>query len=162
MKSACRRALLLTVSISVQLATAARAYGPLGHEIVGGIADERLANPPTATKVRMLLDGAEYCDAQGRVADPDRDKSALPDEGGNTFTLELSDEPPRGRGVHKKKLHGFWDYDAVNALFPEMPGTLRKSAIQAQIAPLTKQLVHEMETHEPKNWRMTANMDIEK
>ena len=57
MKSACRRALLLTVSISVQLATAARAYGPLGHEIVGGIADERLANTPTATKVRMLLDG---------------------------------------------------------------------------------------------------------
>jgi len=294
MKSACRRALLLTVSISVQLATAARAYGPLGHEIVGGIADERLANTPTATKVRMLLDGltlekaaviadeikgwdkkgvddprsfrysayrkidkqlcdfwranppmhdtnpsapshhwfhytdvpvtppqryrdgnagrsrwdivhmipycvevlrgrvpeqnerkitkgvalillahyvadihqplhvgAEYFDAQGRVADPDRDKSALPDEGGNTFTLELSDEPPRGRGVHKKKLHGFWDYDAVNALFPEVPGTLRKSEIQAQIAPLTKQLVHEMATHEPKNWRMPANMDIE-
>src|SRR5439155_21490099 len=57
MKSACRRALLLTVSISVQLTTAARAYGPLGHEIVGGIADERLANTPTATKVRALLDG---------------------------------------------------------------------------------------------------------
>src|SRR5438876_284402 len=105
--------------------------------------------------------GAEYFDAQGRVADPDRDKSALPDEGGNTFTLELSDEPPRGRGVHKKKLHGFWDYDAVNALFPEVPGTLRKSEIQAQIAPLRKQLVHEMATHEPKNWRMPANMDIE-
>jgi len=294
MKSACRRALLLTVSISVQLATAARAYGPLGHEIVGGIADERLANTPTATKVRMLLDGltlekaaviadeikgwdkkgvddprsfrysayrkidkqlrdfwranppmhdtnpsapshhwfhytdvpvtppqryrdgnagrsrwdivhmipycvevlrgrvpeqnerkitkavalillahyvadihqplhvgAEYFDAQGRVADPDRDKSALPDEGGNTFTLELSDEPPRGRGVHKKKLHGFWDYDAVNALFPDVPGTLRKGQIQEQIAPLKKQLVHEMATHEPKNWRMPANMDIE-
>ena len=294
MKSACRRALLLTVSISVQLATAARAYGPLGHEIVGGIADERLANTPTATKVRMLLDGltlekaaviadeikgwdkkgvddprsfrysayrkidkqlrdfwranppmhdtnpsapshhwfhytdvpvtppqryrdgnagrsrwdivhmipycvevlrgrvseqnerkitkavalillahyvadihqplhvgAEHFNAQGRVADPDRDKSALPDEGGNTFTLELSDESPRGRGVHKKKLHGFWDYDAVNTLLPEVPGTLRKSEIQAQIAPLKKQLVHEMATHEPKNWRMPANMDIE-
>src|SRR2546430_17375956 len=57
MKSACRRALLLTVSISVQLTTAARAYGPLGHEIVGGIADERLANTPTAAKIRALLDG---------------------------------------------------------------------------------------------------------
>ncbi len=61
--------------------------------------------------------GAEYFDQQGRVADPDKDKSALGDEGGNTFTLELSDEPPRRRGIHKKKLHGFWDYDAVNALF---------------------------------------------
>ncbi len=68
--------------------------------------------------------GAEYFDAQGRIADPDKDKSALADEGGNTFTLELSDEPPRGRGIRKKKLHGFWDYDTVNALFAEAPGTL--------------------------------------
>ncbi len=43
--------------------------------------------------------GAEYFDQQGQVADPDKDKSALGDEGGNTFTLELSDEPPRRRGV---------------------------------------------------------------
>src|ERR1041384_7391584 len=33
------------------------AYGPLGHEIVGAIADERLANTPTAAKVGALLDG---------------------------------------------------------------------------------------------------------
>ncbi len=104
--------------------------------------------------------GAEYFDAQGRIADPDKDKSALADEGGNTFTLELSDEPPRGRGIRKKKLHGFWDYDTVNALFAEAPGTLRKSELQAQIEPLKTQLVHEMATHEPLNWRMPASMDI--
>src|SRR5215471_14268984 len=33
------------------------AYSPLGDEIVGAIADERLANTPTATKVYALLDG---------------------------------------------------------------------------------------------------------
>src|SRR5215472_7382382 len=33
------------------------AYGPLGHEIVGAIADERLTNTPTAAKVYALLDG---------------------------------------------------------------------------------------------------------
>src|SRR5919197_2804548 len=33
------------------------AYGPLGHEIVGAIADERLANTPTAAKLYSLLDG---------------------------------------------------------------------------------------------------------
>src|SRR5437899_9255553 len=33
------------------------AYGPLGHQIVGAIADERLANTPTAAKVDALLDG---------------------------------------------------------------------------------------------------------
>src|SRR5256886_7669964 len=287
------RSLLLPSILAALQFPAAQAYSPLGHEIVGAIADERLANTPTATKIRTLLDGlslekaaviadeikgwdkkgadnpkafhyfahpkidrqlrdfwranqpthdansampshhwfhyvdvpvvrmekyadgkagrskwdivhmipyclevlrgqvpeqnerkitkpvalillahyvadihqplhvgAEYFDTQGRIADPDKDKSALADEGGNTFTLELSDEPQGRRGVHKKKLHGFWDYDAVNTLFPEVPGTLRKSEIQAQIAPLKKQLVHEMATHEPKNWRMPANMDI--
>ena len=293
MKSACRRALLLTIFISVQLATAVEAYGPLGHEIVGGIADERLANTPTAMKVRTLLDGltlekaaviadeikgwdkkgvddpkafrysahrkidqqlrdfwranqpthdinlampshhwfhytdvpvvpvqkyrdgnagrskwdivhmipycvdvlrgrvpehnerkitkpvalillahyvadihqplhvgTEYFDAQGRPADPDKDTFALGDEGGNTFTLELSDEPPRRRGMHKKNLHGFWDYDAVNALFPEVASTLRKSELQVQIEPFKKELVHEMAMQEPKNWRMPSNIDI--
>lgn len=33
------------------------AYGPLGHKIVGAIADERLAKTPTAQKVYAFLDG---------------------------------------------------------------------------------------------------------
>lgn len=32
-------------------------YGPIGHEIVGGIADELLAKKPTGAKVSALLDG---------------------------------------------------------------------------------------------------------
>src|SRR5438034_7885927 len=293
MKSACGRALLLTILSSVRLAPVVQAYGPLGHEIVGGIADERLANTPTAIKVRTLLDGlplakagliadeikgcdnkvvddprsfhysahlnidrqlrdfwlanqpthdlnpaapshhwfhytdvpvvpvqkyrdgsagrskwdivhmipycvdvlrgrvpeqnerkitkpvalillahyvadihqplhvgAEYFDAQGRPADPDKDRFALGDEGGNTFTLELSDEPPRRRGIRKKNFHALWDYDAVNALFPEVPSTLPKSESQSQIEPLKKQLVHEMATKEPRNWRMPPNVSL--
>jgi hypothetical protein len=105
--------------------------------------------------------GAEYFDAQGRPTDPDKDKSALGDEGGNTFTLELSDEPPRRRGIRKKKFHGFWDYDAVNALFPQVPGKLPKEEFQAQIEPLKKQLVHEMATHEPRKWRMPSGVAID-
>src|SRR4051794_20951521 len=38
--------------------------------------------------------GAEYFDEQGRPTDPQKDQSALADEGGNTITLELADEPP--------------------------------------------------------------------
>src|SRR6266480_5137184 len=106
--------------------------------------------------------GAEYFGAQGRVADPDKDSSCLPDEGGNTFTLELSDEPPRRRGMHKKTLHSFWDYDAVNALFPGVPNTLRKGELQEQIELLKKQLVYEMAADEPKNWRMPANLEVRK
>ena len=294
MKSAARRSLLLAISAILSSTTAAQAYGPLGHEIVGAIVDERLAGTPMAAKIAVLLDGfslekaaviadeikgwdkkgvddprsfhysahrkidrqlrdfwranqpthdlnstapshhwfhytdvpvvppqkyrdgtagrskwdivhmipycvqilqgilpeqnerkitkpvalillahyvadihqplhvgAEYFDAQGRVADPDKDKSALADEGGNTFTLELSDEPPRGRGMHKKKFHGFWDYDAVNTLFPRVPGTLGKSELQALIEPLKKELVHEMATHEPRNWRMPPSVPVD-
>jgi hypothetical protein len=105
--------------------------------------------------------GAEYFDQQGRPTDPDKDKSALPDEGGNTLTLELSDEAPRRRGIRKKKFHGFWDYDAVNALFPQVPTTLPKKELEAQIDPLKHQLVHDMATHEPRNWQMPSNLPID-
>jgi hypothetical protein len=104
--------------------------------------------------------GTEYFDQQGRVLDPDKDKSALGDEGGNTFTLELSDEPRRRRGIHKKKLHGFWDNDAVNALFLPGPGAPRKGELQAFIEPHKRELVHEMATHEPNNWRMPPNVAV--
>src|SRR5205809_5270129 len=293
MKSATCRSWFLAISAVIWFAIAAQAYGPLGHEIVGAIADERLANTRTAAKVSALLDGltlekaavipdeikgwdkngvddpksfhysthrnidkqlrdfwranqpthdlnstapshhwfhytdvpvvppqryregtagrsrwdivhiipfcvqvlqgrvpeqndrkitkpvalillahyvadmhqplhvgAEYFDTQGRIADPDKNQSALGDEGGNTFTLELSDEPPRTRGIRKKKFHAFWDYDAVNALFPQLPIKVRKREIQAQITPLKKQLVRELATHEPENWRMSANIDV--
>ena len=56
MKFGLRRT-LLTILLTVRFAIVAHAYGPLGHEIVGAIADERLANTPTATKIRALLDG---------------------------------------------------------------------------------------------------------
>jgi S1/P1 nuclease len=105
--------------------------------------------------------GAEYFDQKGQVTDPDKNKAALGDEGGNTFTLELRDEPPRRRGVHKKKFHGFWDYDAVNALFPQAPATIPKSALQAQIEPVKKELVREMATHEPKNWQMPSSVAVD-
>src|SRR5215467_5258911 len=105
--------------------------------------------------------GAQYFDRDGRPTDPDKDKSALADEGGNTFTLQLSDEPPRHRGIRKKKFHGFWDYDAVNALFPQVPATLRKKELEAQIEPLKKDLVHDMATREPRNWQMPTNVSVD-
>ncbi len=285
---------ILVVAAVVGVHASVCAYGPLGHEIVGGIADQRLANTPTAAKIYLLLDGltleraaliadeikgwdkkgvddprsfhysshrnldrqlrdfwranqpthdinsaapshhwfhytdvpvippqryrdgsagrskwdivhmipycidvlqgrvpeqnerkitksvalillahyvadihqplhvgADYFDAQGRPADPDKNTSVLADEGGNTFTLELSDEPPRQRGVRKKKFHGFWDYDAVNALFPQEPQTLRKKELEAQIELLKKDLIHDMATREPPNWHMPANVSVD-
>src|SRR5207249_7366144 len=46
--------------------------------------------------------GAQYFDEQGRFAEPEKNKAALADEGGNTFTLELSDEPPRVAAFTRK------------------------------------------------------------
>ncbi|HTL79982.1 MAG TPA: S1/P1 nuclease [Candidatus Babeliales bacterium] len=105
--------------------------------------------------------GAAYFDLQGHTADPDKDKSALADEGGNTFTLALSDEPPRRRGIRKKKFHGFWDNDSVNALFPQVPVGLPKRELEAQIDPFKRQLVHEMATNEPNNWQMPSNVALD-
>jgi hypothetical protein len=56
MESALCPRLLLGIFIIVRFTVSAEAYGPLGHEIVGAIADERLATP-TAAKVYALLDG---------------------------------------------------------------------------------------------------------
>ena len=39
------------------LVSGASAYGPNGHQIVGAIADERLANTPAGNKIRGLLEG---------------------------------------------------------------------------------------------------------
>ena len=48
---------MLVASAVVAFRTSILGYGPLGHDIVGAIADERLANTPTAAKVNALLDG---------------------------------------------------------------------------------------------------------
>src|SRR5438094_10241103 len=290
MRFAPRHPLLVAIFLAVGFAAPLQAYAPLGHEIVGAIADERLANTPTAAKIRALLNGmtlekaavipdeikgwdkrgvddpksfhytadpkidsrlrdlwranqpnhdpnsampshhwfhytdvpvvqvekytegqagrsrwdvvhmipycievlqgrvseqnernitkpvaiillahyvadihqplhigAAYSDQQGNPTDPDKNKSALADEGGNTFTLELSDEPRRTRGIYEKTFHDFGDYDAVNALFQELPQRLKKNKLEVQIEPLKKRLVHQMPTHEPQNWRGPAN-----
>jgi|SRR5579884_250823 len=104
--------------------------------------------------------GAEYFAPGGRVVNPDKAAPALGDQGGNSFFLELSDEPPRKRGIHRKKLHGFWDYNAVNALFPELPAQLRKRELEILVEPLKKKLVHQLATEEPQNWQIPESIAI--
>src|SRR5207249_5599718 len=57
MRFAPRHPLLVAIFLAVGFAAPLQAYAPLGHEIVGAIADERLANAPTAAKVRALIGG---------------------------------------------------------------------------------------------------------
>src|SRR5881397_2487892 len=57
MRFALRHAMVVAIFLSIRFATPLQAYAPLGHEIVGAMADERLANTPTAAKIRALLNG---------------------------------------------------------------------------------------------------------
>jgi S1/P1 Nuclease len=52
-----KKLLAFTSWLLFALALSSRAYGPEGHKIIGGIADQRLANTPAGTKVSELLDG---------------------------------------------------------------------------------------------------------
>jgi hypothetical protein len=103
--------------------------------------------------------GAEYFDDSGHATDPDTAKPGMEDQGGNTLSLELRDDPPRGRGMHKKKLHGFWDMDAVSTLLPPIPPTAPKEEKYQETESAIKTLAHEMAGSEPKTWRMPAKMD---
>ncbi len=45
------------IASSLLLSGTAHAYGPIGHQTVGAIADLRLAGTPTGTKIAAMLDG---------------------------------------------------------------------------------------------------------
>ena len=49
--------MLVSLGAIVPFVCSSVAYGPTGHEIVGGIADKLLANTPTAARVNALIDG---------------------------------------------------------------------------------------------------------
>jgi hypothetical protein len=105
--------------------------------------------------------GANYFDVQGNPTDPEKNKSALADEGGNTFTLELSDEPPRGRGISQEEVPRVLGLRCGERAIPSGAGQIAEKELEAQIDPLKQQLVHEMATHEPHNWQMPSNVLIE-
>src|SRR5947208_7016580 len=54
--SSTRRRLLIAISIT-SIRASLFAYGPTGHEIVGGIADKLIANTPAAQEIYALTDG---------------------------------------------------------------------------------------------------------
>jgi hypothetical protein len=104
--------------------------------------------------------GAQYFDNSGHPIDPDKSKPYLADEGGNTFVLHLHDNPPARRGVHRKTFHGFWDFDAVDALLPQLPNTISKYARRKEMEAAKAELIHELATSEPKDWRTPSELDI--
>src|SRR5438874_11086813 len=84
---------ILVASAVVAFRTSILGYGPLGHDIVGAIADERLANTPTAAKVNALLDGIKL-EKAALIADEIKgwDKQAFDDT--------RSSQSPGHRNIH--------------------------------------------------------------
>ncbi len=76
------------------------AYGPLGHEILGAIADRKLAGTPTAEKIKTLLDGIPL-ERASLIADDIKswDKNGPDDRRGIHFPAHPEIE---------QQLHDFW------------------------------------------------------
>ncbi|MGI8819811.1 MAG: S1/P1 nuclease [Chthoniobacterales bacterium] len=105
--------------------------------------------------------GAEYFNGQGQPTDPDRDASALEDQGGNTITLELGAVAAEKLNVTQAKLHGFWDGKTVDLNLPILPKEMPKEERRAQTDAAMKALVRELATTEPKGWRLPPAVKLD-
>ena len=103
--------------------------------------------------------GAEFFDQQGNPADPEKNKTALEDQGGNTLTLQLATGAGPAKGGKRTKLHGFWDNNAVMALLPDLPDAMPKEERRARTDAAKKELVGQFAEREPKNWKLAPNVD---
>ena len=97
--TAIRRGFLIALSLAIQ--SPLFAYGPTGHEIVGGIADKLIANTPAAQKIYALTDGITL-ERASTIADEIRawDKNGVDDQ--NVFP-HYADHPKID-----KQLREFW------------------------------------------------------
>ena len=92
--------LQLAILIFFAVVSSSLGYGPLGHEIVGAIADRKLAGTPTAEKIKTLLDGI-LLERASLIADDIKswDKNGPDDRRGFHFP----DHP-----AIEQQLHDFW------------------------------------------------------
>ena len=106
--------------------------------------------------------GAQFFNAEGQPVDPDKDKAALEDQGGNTIMLHLSDAPSSGPGSRGRKFHVFWDLDTVDSQLPALPREMPKEERREKIDVAKKELSKSMTESEPKNWRLPETVDLKK
>lgn len=102
--------------------------------------------------------GAAYFDSQGHAINPDKGGEAIADEGGNTLTLHVRDQPEgNGRALN---LHGFWDNDAVMANFPSLAETLSKEERREKINATKRELVDRLANEKPGNWELSPSIAL--
>ncbi|MEP6956998.1 MAG: S1/P1 nuclease, partial [Chthoniobacterales bacterium] len=104
--------------------------------------------------------GAEYFSEQGEMVDPEKDPSALEDQGGNTIMLKLSAEASARLGVKEVKLHAFWDGKTVEMNLPPLSKEMPKDERRAKTKEAKKALVAELARQEPAGWRLPPEVKI--
>ena len=106
--------------------------------------------------------GAEYFDG-GHPANPDTDKNALSDQGGNTFTLMLTDPASTDPNAPRRrpKLHGFWDSGTVKLLMQEVGDEIKKANPSHAPDVTPTEFDHYLAAHEPANWQPAANLPVQ-
>jgi hypothetical protein len=116
------------------------AYGPRGHQLVGAIADRRVArNRALANKIRQLLHvGAEFFDENGDPFGPTPENQGFADQGGNKLVLFTF---MNGTLISAGKLHGYWDSQTVQNAF----GNTQDTRVAQRLA-----------SREPADWRLNG------
>ena len=106
--------------------------------------------------------GAEYFD-DGKFANPDTDKKAQADQGGNTFILNLA-EPTTTAGTaaprRRPKLHAFWDSNAVRLLMEEVGTEMHKANPDHPPTCTQEEFEHTLAAQEPANWKPADTLDV--
>ena len=106
--------------------------------------------------------GAQYFNASGQAADPDKGQSGTEDEGGNTILLKLTHGTPDELAHKGLKLHGFWDGDAVLSNLPPVPLTASKDERYYALQNAHKGIVAPLANRQPGNWRAPSGTPLNK
>src|SRR6185369_7224553 len=97
--------------------------------------------------------GAEYFDSEGIVVNPDKGEAGFADNGGNTLTIDFVGVKT-GTGRFAKKLHGFWDGDAVQEALRHARAKIHQGNVKHT------ELVEHFANHEPAHWKPANSLEL--
>ena len=130
--SSTRRGILIAIVVTTFRASLL-AYGPTGHEIVGGIADKLIANTPAAKKVSTLIDGitlerasiiADEIKAWTKTVSTIQERSRItPTIGRSTNSFEISGGRIRQRRIRNHRFHRTIGFTTPMCQFSTSTGT---------------------------------------
>jgi hypothetical protein len=102
--------------------------------------------------------GAEFFDKEGHAVNPNKTAGSLEDQGGNTLQLNLASGGTEA--TRHAKFHYFWDSETVAANLPALPETMPKEERRTKTDAAKTELVHQLVTVEPKNWRLASGIAL--